>query len=61
VTFGVEILVILVVLAVGRDIDPVVFYVAAGSAGLILLIVGVWFERRSRADQADSARLRDLR
>jgi hypothetical protein len=61
VTFGVEILVILVVLAVGRDIDPVVFYVAAGSAGLILLIVGVWFERRSRADQAGSARLRDLR
>jgi hypothetical protein len=61
VTFAVEILVILVVLAVGRDIDPVVFYVAAGSAGLILLIVGIWFERRSRADQAGSARLRDLR
>lgn len=61
VTFAVEILVILVVLALGRDIDPVVFYVAAGSAGLILLIVGIWFERRSRAADGGSARMRDLR
>jgi hypothetical protein len=61
VTFGVEILVILVVLAVGRDIDPVVFYVAAGSAGVILLVVGIWFERRSRGDREGSARMRDLR
>lgn len=61
VTFGVEILVILVVLAVGRDIDPVVFYVAAGSAGVILLVVGIWFERRSRGDVAGRARMRDLR
>ncbi|GHF07915.1 SCO7613 C-terminal domain-containing membrane protein [Pseudolysinimonas yzui] len=61
VTFGVEILVILVVLVAGRDIDPVVFYVAAGAAGSILITVGIWFERRSRGDQANSARMRDLR
>lgn len=61
VTFGVEILVILVVLAVGRDIDPVIFYVAAGSAGVILITVAIWFERRSRGDREGSARMRDLR
>uniref|UniRef100_UPI003782E453 SCO7613 C-terminal domain-containing membrane protein n=1 Tax=Pseudolysinimonas sp. TaxID=2680009 RepID=UPI003782E453 len=60
-TFGVEILVILVVLAVGRDIDPVIFYVAAGSAGVILITVAIWFERRSRGDREGSARMRDLR
>lgn len=61
VTFGVEILVILVVLAFGRDIDPVIFYVAAGSAGVILITVAIWFERRSREDREGSARMRDLR
>lgn len=61
VTFGVEILVILVVLVAGRDIDPVIFYVAAGAAGVILITVAIWFERRSRGDQANSARMRDLR
>lgn len=61
VTFGVEILVILVVLVAGRDIDPVIFYVAAGSAGFILITVGIWFERRSRGDRENSARMRDLR
>ncbi|HWH97905.1 MAG TPA: hypothetical protein VNS80_06020, partial [Pseudolysinimonas sp.] len=61
VTFGVEILVILVVLVAGRDIDPVVFYVAAGAAGIILITVAIWFERRSRGDGATSARMRDLR
>ena len=61
VTFGVEILVILVVLVAGRDIDPVIFYVAAGSAGFILITVGIWFERRSRGDREKSARMRDLR
>jgi hypothetical protein len=61
VTFGVEILVILVVLVAGRDIDPVVFYVAAGAAGFILITVAIWFERRSRGDGATSARMRDLR
>jgi hypothetical protein len=61
VTFGVEILVILVVLVAGRDIDPVVFYVAAGAAGFILITVAIWFERRSRGDTANSARMRDLR
>jgi hypothetical protein len=61
VTFGVEILVILVVLVAGRDIDPVVFYVAAGAAGSILITVGIWFERRSRGDKANSAQMRDLR
>jgi hypothetical protein len=61
VTFGVEILVILVVLVAGRDIDPVVFYVAAGAAGFILITVAIWFERRSRGDKENSARMRDLR
>ena len=61
VTFGVEILVILVVLVAGRDIDPVVFYVAAGAAGFILITVAIWFERRSRGDTENSARMRDLR
>jgi hypothetical protein len=61
VTFGVEILVILVVLVAGRDIDPVIFYVAAGAAGVILITVAIWFERRSRGDTANSARMRDLR
>jgi hypothetical protein len=61
VTFGVEILVILVVLAAGRDIDPVIFYVAAGAAGFILITVAIWFERRSRGDKENSARMRDLR
>jgi hypothetical protein len=61
VTFGVEILVILVLLAFGRDIDPVIFYVAAGTAGFILITVAIWFERRSRGDRAGSARMRDLR
>jgi hypothetical protein len=61
VTFGVEILVILVVLVAGRDIDPVIFYVAAGAAGFILITVAIWFERRSRGDKENSARMRDLR
>jgi hypothetical protein len=61
VTFGVEILVILVVLVAGRDIDAVVFYVAAGAAGFILITVAIWFERRSRGDKENSARMRDLR
>jgi hypothetical protein len=61
VTFGIEILVILVLLVAGRDIDPVVFYVAAGAAGFILITVAIWFERRSRGDKENSARMRDLR
>ena len=61
VTFGVEIVVILFQLAFGRQIDPVVFYIAAGSAGTILIVVAIWFERRSRGDRENSARLRDLR
>ncbi|WP_309712935.1 SCO7613 C-terminal domain-containing membrane protein [Pseudolysinimonas sp.] len=61
VAFGVEILVILVVLVAGRDIDPVIFYVAAGAAGIILITVAIWFERRSRGDKANSAQMRDLR
>lgn len=60
VTFGVELAVILVQLAVGRDIDPVVFWVAAATAGAILIFVGIWVERRSRAG-AEGARMRDLR
>ena len=44
-----------------RDIDLVIFYVAAGAAGVILITVAIWFERRSRGDQASSARMRDLR
>ena len=60
VTFGVEIVVILVQLIAGRDIDPVVFWVAAATAGAILIFVGIWFERRSRAG-AEGARMRDLR
>lgn len=61
VTFGVEVLAILFVLAFGRAIDPVIFYVAAGSAGVILITVAIWFERRSRGDREGSARMRDLR
>ena len=61
VTFGVEIVVILFQLGLGREIDPVVFYIAAGSAGAILIVVAIWFERRSRGDRENSARLRDLR
>lgn len=61
VTFGVEILVILVLIAAGRDIDPVIFYVSAATAGVILITVGIWFERRSRGDREASARMRDLR
>ena len=61
VTFGVEIVVILFQLGLGREIDPVVFYIAAGSAGAILIVVAIWFERRSRGDKENSARLRDLR
>lgn len=61
VTFGVELLVILVQLAFGREIDPVVFYIAAGSAGLILITVAIWFERRSRGARENAARMRDLR
>lgn len=61
VTFGVELVVILFQLTVGRDIDLVVFYVAAGTAGAILITVAIWFERRSRGDQATQARMRDLR
>jgi hypothetical protein len=61
VTFGVEIAVILFQLAVGRQIDPVVFYIVAGSAGAILITVAIWFERRSRGDRENSARMRDLR
>jgi hypothetical protein len=53
--------VILVVLVAGRDIDPVIFYVAAGAAGFILITVAIWFERRSRGDKENSARMRDLR
>jgi len=60
-TFGIEILVILVLIAAGRDIDPVVFYVSAAAAGVILITVGIWFERRSRGDLAVSAQMRDLR
>jgi hypothetical protein len=61
VTFGVEILVILVLLAFGRDIDPVILWVALGSAGAVLFTVAIWFERRSRGDREGSARMRDLR
>ena len=61
ITFGVEIVVILFQLGLGREIDPVVFYIAAGSAGTILIVVAIWFERRSRGDRENSARLRDLR
>jgi hypothetical protein len=61
VTFGVEILVILVVITFGREIDEVIFYVAAGAAGFILITVAIWFERRSRGDKENSARMRDLR
>jgi len=61
ITFVVEIVVIVFQLIVGRDIDPVVFYIAAGSAGTILIVVAIWFERRSRGDRENSARLRDLR
>lgn len=60
VAFGIEIVVILVQLAAGRDIDPVVFWISALTAGGILIIVGIWFERRSRAG-AEGARMRDLR
>lgn len=60
VAFGVEIIVILVQLAAGRDIDPVVFWISALTAGGILIVVGIWFERRSRAG-AEGARMRDLR
>lgn len=61
VTFGVELVVILFQLTTGRDIDLVVFYVAAGTAGAILITVAIWFERRSRGDQQTQARMRDLR
>lgn len=61
VTFGVELIVILFQLTVGRDIDLVVFYVAAGTAGAILITVAIWFERRARGDQQTQARMRDLR
>lgn len=60
VTFGVELAVILVQLMAGRDIDPVVFWVAAATAGAILIFVGIWVERRSRAG-TEGARMRDLR
>jgi hypothetical protein len=61
ITFGVEIVVILFQLGLGREIDPVVFYIAAGSAGTILIVVAIWFERRSRGDRENTSRLRDLR
>jgi len=61
VAFGVELVVILFQLAFGREIDPVVFYIAAGTAGLILIVVGIWFERRTRGDRENGARMRDLR
>jgi hypothetical protein len=61
ITFGVEIVVILFQLAFGRQIDPVLIYIVAGTAGTILIFVAIWFERRSRGDRENSARLRDLR
>ena len=60
VTFGVEFAVILFQLAIGRDIDPVVIWVASLTAGAILFFVAIFFERRSRAG-AEGARMRDLR
>jgi len=60
VTFGVELAIILVQLAVGRQIDPVVVWIVSLTAGAILLFVAIWFERRSRAG-AEGARMRDLR
>jgi hypothetical protein len=60
VTFGVEFAIILIQLAVGREIDPVVIWVVSLTAGAILFFVAIFFERRSRAG-AEGARMRDLR
>ena len=61
VTFGVEFAFVLVqLLFAGRDIDPVVIWIASLTAGAILIFVAIWFERRSRAG-AEGARMRDLR
>lgn len=60
VTFGIEFAIILIQLAVGREIDGAVIWIASLTAGAILFFVAIWFERRSRAG-AEGARLRDLR
>ncbi|MEO5533929.1 MAG: hypothetical protein ABIR17_02220 [Pseudolysinimonas sp.] len=59
VTFGIEIIVVLVRL--GTAIDAVVLYVALGTAATVLLVIAIGFERRTGGDKTRGPRMRDLR
>jgi hypothetical protein len=59
ITFGIEIIVVLVRL--GTAIDAVVLYVALGTAATVLLVIAIGFERRTGGDKTRGPRMRDLR
>jgi len=46
---------------IGRDIDALLWWITLATAGAVLLVIAVGFERRTGGDQGLAARMRDLR
>jgi len=55
-----EILVVFLV-QVGGDINPLLWWITLATAGVVLLVIAVGWERRTGVDASLAARLRDLR
>lgn len=55
-----EILVVFLV-QVGGDINPLLWWITLATAGIVLLVIAVGWERRTGADASLAARIRDLR
>ena len=56
----VEILIVFLV-QVGDSISPLLWWITLATAGIVLLVIAVGWERRTGADATLAARIRDLR
>jgi hypothetical protein len=60
VALAAEIAVVFLV-QLGREIDALLWWITLATAGAVLLVIAVGFERRTGGDQGVAARMRDLR